>query len=145
MVKDEGFMAYKEFHDSTVSIKRSFLSGLLAISGTVLGYLLFAFLIWVDILPESSVAPIVFSMTGVCAFFAGFFNALRARQSGWANGAFAGGVYMLFYYLFSIIAGGQFSLCFHMIGMILLGLFSATIGGILGINFRANRKCRKGR
>ncbi len=135
----------KEFHDSTVSIKRSFLSGLLATGITIIGYLLFALLIYVDMLPESAISPIVFAMTCLCAFVAGFLNALRARQSGWANGACAGGVYMLLYYLLSMIAGGQLSFCLNMAAMMLLGIFSAIIGGILGINFRANRKCRKGR
>ncbi len=138
-------MSYKEFHDSTVSIKRSFLSGLLAIGITIISYLLFALLIYVGILPESVIAPVVFAMTCLCSFTAGFLNALRAKQSGWANGACAGGVYILFYYLLSVVAGGQLSLCLNMAAMMLSGILAAIIGGILGINLRANRKCRKGK
>lgn len=136
-------MPYKEFHDSTISIKRSFLAALTAMALSIVCYLLFSLLIYLGFMSEKTIRPIVFIVTCLCTFCAGFLNAKKARQCGWANGAAAGGIYMVFYYLFSVITSGQFLFCLNMIAMILLGLLMAIIGGILGINFKANRKCRR--
>lgn len=134
---------YKEFHDSTISIKRSFTTALIAMALSVVFYLLFSLLIYLGLLSERTIRPIVFIVTCLSTFTAGFMNSKKARQCGWANGAAAGGIYMVFYYLFSIITSGQFIFCLNMMAMILLGLLMAVIGGILGINFRANKKCRR--
>lgn len=136
-------MSYKEFHDNTISIKRSFTTAFTAMALSVACYLLFSLLIYLGLMSEKAIRPIVFMVTCLSAFAAGFLNAKKARQCGWANGAAAGGIYMVFYYLFSIITSGQFIFCLNMMAMIVLGLLMAILGGILGINFRASKKCRK--
>ena len=136
-------MPYKEFHDSTISIKRSFMAALTAMALSIVCYLLFSLLIYLGLMSEKTIRPIVFIVTCLCTFIAGFLNAKKARQCGWVNGAAAGGIYMVFYYLFSIVTSGQFIFCLNMMAMVLLGLLMAVIGGILGINFKANKKCRR--
>ena len=136
-------LPFKEIHDSPVSVGRSFKTALIALGFSVACFLIFSLLIYIGLLGEGVIRPIVFLVTCLSTFLAGFLNSKSARQYGWANGIAAGGIYMVLYYLFSIIISGQFLFCLHMAAMILLGLLMSAIGGILGINFRANKKCRR--
>ncbi len=66
----------------------------------------------------------------------GIFTIKRLNEKGLVYGIIFGFIYMMSLYIISSIITSDFSLCLKSIIMILLGILSGGIGGIIGINIK---------
>ena len=76
---------------------------------------------------------------GISAFaisLGGFITSKKLEMKGILCGAMQGILYMVLLYLISSIASGNFSLKIEGIIMIIVGIVSGSVGGILGANLK---------
>lgn len=96
-------------------------------------FILAAVLTFTDF-PEKykTAAVLIATLSGL--FAAGFRTGINNEKNGMLKGALAGFVYMLILYLASSIAFNDFMLNQRSVIMIVTGILSGAIGGIIGIN-----------
>ena len=61
---------------------------------------------------------------------------IHIKKNGILNGAIIGAIYMLLIYIVSVILNNSFHLQIQSIVMIILGIISGGIGGIIGVNIK---------
>lgn len=86
--------------------------------------------------PETMVPSVVIVGTLISIMFAGSSVARKARTRGWLNGSIAGLTYMIILYLLSSLTLTGFKLDQYILVMVMLGMVSGAVGGIMGINLK---------
>jgi len=86
--------------------------------------------------PEKYLPTAVLITTIISVITAGSTVTKRLKNKGWLNGGIVGLIYMLILYILSSIVYEDFSVNRYTITMIIIGMLSGAIGGILGINLR---------
>ncbi len=102
---------------------------LLLILSIIIAFLLF--LNFVDY--NNHINEIIFLANFLIIFYIGFSIARKIDTDGWLNGAFGG-----IFYMIVIVLLGSFSITISFINiaiLILISLFIAGLGGIIGINY----------
>lgn len=86
---------------------------------------------------EESIIPIATIIINAVSILIGSSIAtIHVKKNGITNGLIIGFVYMLLVYLISGIINSNFALQFQSILLILFGVISGGIGGIIGVNIK---------
>ncbi|MGI6778656.1 MAG: TIGR04086 family membrane protein [Acetivibrionales bacterium] len=142
----------KEQGGNTVSGERITLVAV--IKGIVLSYVITipAFIIFSIILtyvnfPQRIINPVVVVITIISILVAGISVTKNVRSKGWLNGGFAGLIYMIILYILGSVVYNDFTIDRYVITMLIIGVLTGCIGGMLGINMRPGprKRIRRGR
>lgn len=89
---------------------------------------------------ESTMMPVVLTITGVSILIGGTVSARKLRKNGLIYGGIVGFVYVITLYLASSISMIGFSLSVNSFIMLAVGVIAGVIGGIIGVNLSARKK-----
>lgn len=84
---------------------------------------------------ENIIKPVTMGIVVVSLMMNGYVLSKNKKQKGILYGAILGIIYMVMLYIISSFSNFNFSLNINSIIMIILGILSGAIGGILGVNF----------
>ncbi len=85
-------------------------------------------------IPETTMTPVVITITGVSILIGSSISSFKIKKQGMLNGALVGLIYMIIIYLFSSILLTGFTIGIKSIIMIAVGMAAGMIGGIIGVN-----------
>lgn len=103
---------------------------------TVPTFIIFALILTYTDFPERLISPTVVITTMISVLIAGSFTTRGVKSKGWLNGGAVGLIYMLVLYLVSSLVFNDFKINNYVISMCLIGVFTGSIGGIIGINIK---------
>lgn len=111
---------------------------LFAIITSAILLLIFAILLCYTSLSESTMLPVILVVTGVSILIGSMISTRKIRKNGILNGGMVGLIYIIILYLISSLFLAGFSLTFNSFIMLVVGIITGMIGGIIGVN--TNRK-----
>lgn len=85
---------------------------------------------------EVTIAPVIIVITGISILIGSSIITFKIRKNGIVNGMIIGGIYIITLYLISSLIYTGFSINGYSIFMILIGILSGAIGGIVGVNLK---------
>lgn len=100
--------------------------------------LIFAILLCYTSLPESTMLPVILVTTGISILIGSMISTRKIRKNGILNGGIVGLVYIITLYLISSLFLAGFSITFNSFIMLIVGIITGMIGGVIGVN--TNRK-----
>lgn len=103
---------------------------------TIPTFIIFALILTYTDFPEKLISPAVVITTMISVLIAGSFTTRGVKSKGWLNGGAVGLIYMLVLYLVSSLVFNDFTINNYVISMCLIGVFTGSIGGIIGINIK---------
>lgn len=115
-------------------IKGSFL----AMALSVILLTIFALLLTYTSVPESTIMPVVLTITGISLLVGGTISSRKIRKNGLLYGGSVGLVYIIILYLASSLCLTGFSLSINSFIMLAVGVITGIIGGIIGVNLSSN-------
>lgn len=83
---------------------------------------------------ENTITPVVLVMTGISILIGSSMSSIHIKKQGMLNGGLVGLIYMLFIYILSSIFLVGFELNLNCILMIVIGVITGMLGGIIGVN-----------
>ena len=83
---------------------------------------------------ENTMTPVVLFMTGISILIGSSMSSINIKKQGMLNGGLVGLIYMLFIYTLSSIFLVGFELNLNCILMIIIGIITGMLGGIIGVN-----------
>ena len=111
------------------------------IKGVVISFLftiilltIFAILLVFTDLTESTIKPVIITVTGISILVGSSFGTKKLKKNGLVNGAIIGCTYIFIIYIISSILNGNFSVNLISLIMIVVGILGGILGGIIGIN-----------
>ncbi len=111
------------------------------IKGVVISFLftiilltIFAILLVFTDLTESTIKPVIITVTGISILVGSSFGTKKLKKNGLLNGAIIGCTYIFIIYIISSILNGNFSVNLISLIMIVVGILGGILGGIIGIN-----------
>lgn len=116
------------------SVRRCFVSLVLAFVLTVLLIAIFALALCYSPIPEAWVTRIAQVITLVSVALAGSLCAYGAPARGYLTGAVSGLCYMVILYAVGFLIYGRISISVQTVVQLLYGILAGAIGGIIGIN-----------
>jgi len=130
-------VAVEKEKESGISILNSVLKGaLFALAISLIGVLLFAFIIKLTSIGDTLIAPINQVIKGISILMGCFYGTKQARSNGLLKGVLIGLVYtILSFFIFSLL-NGQLSFQKSFINDILFGAVIGAICGVISINMR---------
>lgn len=102
-------------------------------------FLIFALVLCATSFPEKFITPAVVITTIISLLAAGSVATRNLKSRGWLNGAIVGFLYMLILYIIGSIVCKNFRLTGYVWTMLLIGILTGAIGGILGINLHTKK------
>lgn len=105
-----------------------------AIVVTLILLFIYACLLTFTSLPETTITPVVITISGISILIGGSISSLKIKRQGMLNGALVGLIYMIFIYLISSIFLTGFAIDTKSITMIIVGTIAGMIGGVIGVN-----------
>ena len=113
------------------------------IKGTIIAFVLslilltiYATLLSFTSISETTMVPVVISITGVSILIGSSISSIHIKKQGLLNGALVGLIYMLALYILSSIIFSSFVLNVNSIIMIIVGVVTGMIGGVIGVNMK---------
>lgn len=103
---------------------------------TFIALVLLAFVITYTSFPTGLISPAVIIITVLSVILAGILTSRKCTSKGWLYGTVTGFLYMLILYLLGAIVYRDTSFGLNSLSMFALGIFSGTLGGIIGINLK---------
>lgn len=116
------------------NIYRIIKGSIFAIIISLLLLFIYANLLTYTNIPETSIVPVVITISGISILVGSSISSLKIKKQGMINGALVGLIYMIFIYLLSSIVFTGFGLDTTAIIMIVIGTAAGMIGGIIGVN-----------
>ena len=107
---------------------------LISIIVTLLAIFIFSILLTYTKISERVIPIVIIIMTFISILIGSIISIRKVSNNGMINGAIIGGTYVMLLYLISSILNTGFSLNIYTITMIIAGVVSGMIGGIVGIN-----------
>ena len=112
------------------------------VKGVVLAILLslilllsFALLLTYTNIAENTIIPVVMIIVGISILVGSTICARKIKKNGIINGGLVGLNYILLLYLVSSLCLVGFSLTLNSFIMLIVGLITGMLGGIIGVNF----------
>lgn len=96
--------------------------------------LIYASLLTFTNIPETTMTPVVITISGVSILIGSSISSLKIKKQGMLNGALVGIIYMIVIYLLSSIILSGFTLNMKSIVMIIVGMIAGMVGGVIGVN-----------
>lgn len=107
---------------------------------TILLFLIYAFVLALTNVPESSIPLSTFVISMISVFIGSSLAVIKIKERGLINGGLVGLLYILLLYLLSSIFITGFDLNGYAFSMIIFNVIVGMIGGIIGVNI-----CREGK
>ena len=85
---------------------------------------------------ETTMVPVVLVLTGISILIGSSMSSISIKKQGIINGGLVGLIYVLFLYIVSSIAGIGFGLNMNAIIMLVVGVITGMIGGVIGVNIK---------
>lgn len=85
---------------------------------------------------ETTMVPVVLVLTGISILIGSSMSSISIKRQGIINGGLVGLIYVLFLYIVSSIAGIGFGLNMNAIIMLIVGITTGMIGGVIGVNIK---------
>ena len=85
---------------------------------------------------ETTMVPVVLVLTGISILIGSSMSSISIKRQGIINGGLVGLIYVLFLYIVSSIAGIGFGLNMNAIIMLVVGVITGMIGGVIGVNIK---------
>ena len=85
---------------------------------------------------ENTIAPIIIIITGISILIGSSLATVKIKKKGLFNGALIGGIYVVILYFLSSILNTGFGLGTSTIIMIIVGVITGMLGGIVGVNLK---------
>ena len=123
----------KEKNKSIVNLIRGTVISILL---TLIFLMVYAALLSYTNISEDTMTPVILVITGVCILIGSSISSINLKKQGMINGGLVGLIYVLFLYIISSIFLSGFALTSKTIWMIIIGIVTGMIGGIIGINMR---------
>lgn len=101
---------------------------------TLVLFLIFAFVITYTSISTNTVSAISVVITIISILTAGILNGKKTNSKGWLTGCITGFVYMFILFIAGGIIYKNFNISLNGIIMCIVGVFSGTVGSIIGIN-----------
>lgn len=95
---------------------------------------IFALLLTYTTLPESTITPVVLTITGVSILAGSTITSRKIKKNGLIYGGIIGFIYIIILYLASSLCLTGFSLSANSFIMLAVGVVAGVIGGIIGVN-----------
>ena len=96
--------------------------------------LIFAMLLAYTELSETTMMPVITTITGISILIGSTISTIKIRKNGLLNGGLVGLIYIILLYLTSSICLTGFSLTANSFIMLIAGVVAGMIGGIIGVN-----------
>lgn len=106
----------------------------LAISLSLILLLIFALLLTYTNISEDTMMPVVMTIVGISILIGSTICARKIKKNGIMNGGLVGFIYVLLLYLISSLCLVGFSLTMSSFIMLIVGLVTGMLGGIIGVN-----------
>ena len=118
-------------------------SSIKIIKGTVISIILslilltiYAALLSYTSISENTMVPVIITITGISILIGSSISSMHIKKQGMLNGALVGLIYMLTIYILSSIFLSSFELNMNSIIMILVGIGTGMVGGVIGVNMK---------
>ena len=118
-------------------------SSIKIIKGTVISIILslilltiYAALLSYTSISENTMVPVIITITGISILIGSSISSMHIKKQGMLNGALVGLIYMLTIYILSSIVLSSFELTMNSIIMILVGIGTGMVGGVIGVNMK---------
>lgn len=85
---------------------------------------------------ENTMVPVIITITGISILIGSSISSMHIKKQGMLNGALVGLIYMLTIYILSSIVLSSFELTLNSIIMILVGIGTGMVGGVIGVNMK---------
>ena len=105
---------------------------------TIPAFIIFAFILTYTSFPEKFIPAAVTFTTVISVLIAGSKATRNVKNKGWMNGGVVGFLYVIVLYLISSITFKKFTIDKHGITILIIGVLTGAIGGIIGINLKKN-------
>lgn len=135
MEKDSIITEESEFKKNSIRIIKG---SLFAVIASAILLLIFAVLLCYTNLSENTMLPVILVITGISILIGSMISTRKIRKNGILNGGMVGLIYIIILYLISSLFLAGFSLTFNSFIMLVVGIVTGMIGGIIGVN--TNRK-----
>ena len=135
MEKDNIITEESELKKNSVRIIKG---SIFAIITSAILLLIFAVLLCYTNLSESTMLPVILVITGISILIGSMMSTRKIRKNGILNGGMVGFIYIIVLYFVSSLFLAGFSLTFNSFIMLIVGIVTGMIGGIIGVN--TNRK-----
>ncbi len=103
---------------------------------TVPAFILFAFILSCTDFPVKFIRAVVILVSIASIAVAGATSTRKVKSKGWLNGGIVGFIYILILYFFSSIVFSDFRIGGNVLTMLVIGMLTGAIGGIIGINLK---------
>ena len=94
----------------------------------------FALLLSYTTLPESTITPVVLTITGISILVGSTISSRKIKKNGLIYGGIVGLIYILMLYLASSLCITGFSISAKSFFMLAVGVITGIVGGIIGVN-----------
>jgi len=119
--------------ESNISIKMG--KGILiSFLVTLISLFIFSLLLTYTNIPESIIPIFIIVLTFISILIGTIISMRKTKKNGLINGSIIGGVYVILLYLISSILNTGFTINIYTIIMIIAGMVSGVIGGIIAVN-----------
>ena len=116
------------------------------IKGVLISYLLafvllaaYSFALVYTNLSEGATMPIVTVITIATALLCGLIGGRSAGSRGYVYGGLSGLIYAVVLWVFGSVVLNDYNMSFGFAILLLLGIFSGALGGMIGVNIKNNR------
>lgn len=106
----------------------------ISIISTVIFLFIFSILLTYTNISEKLINPFIIVITCISILIGSSIGNLKMKKNGLLNGAIIGGMYIVSIYLLSGIISQNFILTTQSIIVIITGIISGMMGGIIGVN-----------
>ena len=106
----------------------------LVISLSLILLLIFALLLTYTNISEDTMMPVVMTIVGISILIGSTICARKIKKNGIMNGGLVGFIYILLLYLVSSLCLVGFSITINSFVMLIVGLITGMLGGIIGVN-----------
>lgn len=103
---------------------------------TIILLTIYAALLSFTSISENTMVPVILVITGISILIGSSLSSINIKSRGMLNGGLVGLIYILFIYILSSIFLSRFNVGINSILMILVGIVTGMIGGIIGINMK---------
>lgn len=103
---------------------------------TLILLLIFSIILTYTGISEKTIPAVVITITGISIIVASSIINHRLKKNGLLNGGIIGGTYILLLYIVSSVLSGSFELTLVSLIMIIVGIVTGMLGGIIGVNIK---------
>ena len=101
---------------------------------TLIFLFIFSLVLTYSDVQENVISPVIIIITGISILIGSSIATIKIKKNGILNGAIIGGIYILLIYTISSLVNTNFALNTTCIIMIISGIVTGMIGGIVGVN-----------